>query len=140
MTEPNCVAGLDAIAQVRDLTVDLRAVERRVDRSDNEQRKLDDRIVRVEERMEDHESTSQQAVRKLGETVDLLRQTLEHAIATTPVSPPTSIVASWSQAPLAAKAKVGGSVIGALTAALLSSEGIKAIGHALAQLISHLVK
>ena len=133
--EQGCLPARDALAQVSEIGLFVRALERRIDQDATDRRRLGERVTEIASRIEDHESASQVAVRELKETVNLLRQTVQEAIAAPPVPAGTTLVQSWRETPIAAKTKITGSIIGLL----LAPEFLKAAGKAALELITRFI-
>lgn len=142
MDDHNCAAGEEALGVTVELGVQVRALERRVDRSDLAAVRLTERVGAVEERMADHELLTKEAVKKmsdslggLNETVDALKNTVEAVMSAPPVPTGVAIAESWRQTPPSVRAKIGATIVGLLA----SGEFVKALFSWLGQLLKHLI-
>lgn len=116
-----CYVAHDALNLAREVDVRMNALTRRVDQIDADKMRLGDRVTAIDERMTDHESVTNRAVKKMNDTLDglsdtvgSLKQTLEAALAAPPIPGGMALIQSWRETPPSAKAKIGAVIVGLL--------------------------
>lgn len=132
----------EALARVDDLTVDVRAIDRRIDSAARDRVRLGERVTDLGERLTEHEAASNEAVKDLNATLHGLSDTVNslNDVIRTAASPAAirnggALVESWRATPSKAKVKIGATVI----AALMAPDALKAAGTLVVKLVEHFI-
>lgn len=119
MDETNaCLPARNALRLAEELRIDMAALERRVDRNEQDRVRLGERVTASEERMSDHESLQHEAVKKMGYALDSLNETvgglklLVDAALSSPTAVPIAL--RWKDTPLIEKSKLAAAVVAVL--------------------------